>query len=119
MKVWVICGYCDQVAPFFAAKGTCSHLFLNDDLNDNLPFAYNPSGHMFYRHEPSPRQFRVDAEAWFEGCVWPDQYLSNMFRELHNRAVKTITDGLWAQASDDIMAACWVPSTGCPRAKPA
>ena len=26
---------------------------------------------------------------------------SNMFKELHNKAVETMPDGLWAQASDD------------------
>ena len=27
---------------------------------------------------------------------------SNMFKELHNKAVETMPDGLWAKASDDI-----------------
>ena len=27
---------------------------------------------------------------------------SNMFRDLHNKAVETMPDGLWAQASDDV-----------------
>jgi len=65
MKVWVICGDYDQATPFFAAEWTYSHLFLNDDLKDNLSFTYYPSGHMFYQHEPSLRQFRADAEAWY------------------------------------------------------
>lgn len=60
-----ICGYYDQATPFFAAEWTCNHLFLNDDLKDNLSFTYYPSGHMFYQHEPSLRQFRADAEAWY------------------------------------------------------
>jgi len=65
MKVWVICGYYDLATPFFAAEWTYSHLFLSEDLQDNLSFTYYPSGHMFYQHEPSLRQFRADAEAWF------------------------------------------------------
>ena len=65
MKVWVICGYYDLATPFFAAEWTYDHLFLNDSLKDNLSFTYYPSGHMFYQHEPSLRQFRKDAEAWY------------------------------------------------------
>ena len=65
MKVWVICGYYDLATPFYAAEWTYSHLFLNSDLRKNLSFTYYPSGHMFYQHEPSLRQFRKDAEAWF------------------------------------------------------
>ena len=42
------------------------HLFLNSGLQDNLTFSYYPSGHMFYQHEPSLRQFRQDAEAWYQ-----------------------------------------------------
>lgn len=66
MKVWVLCGYYDQATPFFSAEWTYSHLFLNSSLQDNVSFTYYPSGHMFYQHEPSLRQFRQDAEAWFK-----------------------------------------------------
>ena len=66
MKVWVLCGYYDLATPFFAAEWTYNHLFLNSGLQDNLTFTYYPSGHMFYQHEPSLRQFRQDAEAWYQ-----------------------------------------------------
>ncbi|MBQ6721285.1 MAG: hypothetical protein IJQ88_03880 [Clostridia bacterium] len=65
MKVWVLCGRYDLATPFFAAEWVYSHLFLNDELQDNLSFTYYPSGHMFYLHEPSMVQFRKDAEAWY------------------------------------------------------
>lgn len=65
MKVWVLCGRYDLATPFFAAEWVYSHLFLNDELQDNLSFTYYPSGHMFYLHEPSMAQFRQDAEAWY------------------------------------------------------
>ena len=42
------------------------HLFLNSSLQDNLTFSNYPSGHMFYQHEPFLRQFRQDAEAWYQ-----------------------------------------------------
>ncbi|MBQ6399728.1 MAG: peptidase S10 [Clostridia bacterium] len=67
MKVWVVCGYYDLATPFFAAEWTYSHLFLNEDIRKNLSFTYYPAGHMFYLHEPSLKQFRQDAEAWFGG----------------------------------------------------
>ena len=66
MKVWVLCGYYDLATPFFAAEWTYNDLFLNSSLQDNLTFSYYPSGHMFYQHEPSLRQFRQDAEAWYQ-----------------------------------------------------
>lgn len=65
MKIWVLCGRYDLATPFFAAEWVYSHLFLNDELQDNLSFTYYPSGHMFYLHEPSMAQFRQDAEAWY------------------------------------------------------
>ena len=52
--------------PSLPPNGPYNHLFLNGSLQDNLTFSYYPSGHMFYQHEPSLRQFRQDAEAWYQ-----------------------------------------------------
>lgn len=65
LKVWVVCGYYDLATPFFAAEYVYDHVFLDDDLQDNLSFTYYPSGHMFYMHKPSLEQFREDAKAWY------------------------------------------------------
>ena len=38
MKVWAICGNCDQVTPFFAAKWTCSQVTRPD--NGSMLFVF-------------------------------------------------------------------------------
>ena len=65
LKVWVLCGYFDGATPFYSAEYTFSHVFLNDDLKDNLSFTYYHSGHMVYMEKESFDKFRRDAEAWF------------------------------------------------------
>ena len=66
LKVWVLCGYYDGATPFYSAEYTFSHVFLNDDLKDNLSFTYYPCGHMIYMEKDAFDKFRKDAEAWFE-----------------------------------------------------
>ncbi len=65
MKIWVLCGYYDAATPFLAAEYVYSHLSLNEELLDHITFSYYPSGHMIYIHEPSLKQFREEAEAWY------------------------------------------------------
>ena len=65
LKIWVLCGYYDMATPFFGSEWVYSHVFLNDELKDNLSFTYYPAGHMFYLLEDCLSQFRQDAEAWF------------------------------------------------------
>ena len=65
LKVWVLCGYFDGATPFYSAEYTFGHVFLNDDLKDNLSFTYYHSGHMVYMEKESFDKFRRDAEAWF------------------------------------------------------
>ena len=66
LKIWVLCGYYDGATPFYSAEYTFSHVFLNDDSQDNLSFTYYPCGHMIYMEQNSFDQFRKDAEAWLE-----------------------------------------------------
>ena len=58
-------GYYDAATPFYAAEYTFDHVFLNDDLRDNVSFTYYHSGHMIYMEKESFDKFRKDAEAWF------------------------------------------------------
>ena len=67
LKVWVLCGYYDLATPFYAAEWVYSHIFLNDELKDNLSFTYYPAGHMFYLLDSALAQFREDAKAWYGG----------------------------------------------------
>ena len=65
LKIWVLCGYYDGATPFYAAEYTFSHVFLNDELKDNISFTYYESGHMIYMENESFGKFRKDAEAWY------------------------------------------------------
>ena len=66
LKVWVLCGYFDGATPFYSVEYTFSHLFLNDEREENLSFTYYPCGHMIYMEKASFDKFRTDAEAWYK-----------------------------------------------------
>lgn len=65
LKIWVLCGYFDGATPFYSAEYTFSHVFLNEELADNVSFTYYNCGHMIYMEKESFDKFRSDAEAWF------------------------------------------------------
>ena len=65
LKIWVLCGYYDGATPFFASEYVYSHLFLNEDCENNVTFTYYPSGHMIYMEKNSFDQLRKDAEKWY------------------------------------------------------
>ena len=67
LKIWVQCGYYDLATPFFAAEWGFNHVFINQDAEERLKFSHYQSGHMFYMHEPSLKQFREEAEKWYRG----------------------------------------------------
>ena len=66
LKVWVLCGYYDGATPFYAAEWMFNHVFLNEDVEDNLQFTYYHSGHMIYMEKNSFDKFRKDAEKWYK-----------------------------------------------------
>lgn len=65
LKVWVLCGYFDGATPFYSAEYSFSHVFLNDEREENLSFTYYPCGHMIYMEKASFDKFRMDAESWY------------------------------------------------------
>lgn len=65
-KVSALCGYYDMATPFFSAGWRFNHVFVNSDRESGVQFAYYPSGHMIYMHEPSLAQFRKEAEKWYQ-----------------------------------------------------
>lgn len=67
LKIWVQCGYYDLATPFFATEWGFNHVFINQDAEERLKFSHYQSGHMFYMHEPSLKQFREEAEKWYRG----------------------------------------------------
>lgn len=59
LKVFVAAGYYDLATPFAAAEYTFDHLDIGQG-RDRVTFAYYPSGHMIYVHQPSLKQLRED-----------------------------------------------------------
>ena len=53
LKVFVHGGYYDLATPYFAAEYEASHLPIPASLQQNISYAWYPSGHMVYAHEPS------------------------------------------------------------------
>ena len=53
LKVYVNGGYYDLATPFFAADYEDHHLPIPASLEGNISYAWYPSGHMVYAHEPS------------------------------------------------------------------
>lgn len=53
LKVLVAGGYFDLATPYYAARYEMAHLPIPASLQKNIAFAWFPSGHMVYAHEPS------------------------------------------------------------------
>jgi carboxypeptidase C (cathepsin A) len=64
MQVLVHAGYYDMATPYFAAEYEMRHLPVPADLQKNIEFAFYPSGHMMYAHEPSLRELHAKTAAF-------------------------------------------------------
>jgi carboxypeptidase C (cathepsin A) len=53
MKVMLNSGYYDMATPYFAATFEMHHLPMADKLQQNISYAYYPSGHMVYANSES------------------------------------------------------------------
>jgi carboxypeptidase C (cathepsin A) len=62
-------GYYDLATPYFATDYTFSHLELDPSLRANVSMTYYPSGHMFYIHQPSLVQFKLDVAKFFQQAL--------------------------------------------------
>lgn len=56
LKVFLNGGYYDLATPFYAAIYEMDHLPIPASLQKNISYAWYPSGHMVYAHEPSLKQ---------------------------------------------------------------
>ena len=66
LKLFSANGYFDFATPFFETEYTISHMGLDPSLEKNVVFAYYPSGHMIYLHEPSLKQMKADLAAFYD-----------------------------------------------------
>ena len=60
LKVWISNGYYDLATPYFATEYVVNHMFLKDDLKQNISMTYYEAGHMVYIHEPALVQMKKD-----------------------------------------------------------
>ncbi len=68
LKVLICNGYYDLATPYFATEYTVDHLFLHEDLRDNITMTYYHAGHMMYSIRTELEKFTADARAFYEGC---------------------------------------------------
>lgn len=64
MHVLLAGGYYDLATPFFAAEYEMHHLPIPAKLQDNIEYAFYPSGHMVYAHEASLKKLHDDVAAF-------------------------------------------------------
>ncbi len=69
MQILVCNGYYDLATPFFATEYTMDHMFLSDDLKDNIKMKYYEAGHMMYIHQPSLEQMKKDIDTFYQQSV--------------------------------------------------
>ncbi|WP_426661795.1 S10 family peptidase [Rhodanobacter aciditrophus] len=67
LKVFLNGGYYDLATPFYAAIYEMNHLPIPDSLRKNISYAWYPSGHMVYAHEPSLKQLHDNVARFIEG----------------------------------------------------
>ena len=56
LKVFLNGGYYDLATPYFAADYEAHHLPIPASLQQNISYAWYPSGHMVYAHDASLKE---------------------------------------------------------------
>lgn len=69
MKVFVGQGYYDLATPYFAAEYSFNHLQMDDEVRNNVDFAYYEAGHMMYLHLPSLEKLKADVKGFVENAL--------------------------------------------------
>ena len=65
LKVLICNGYYDLATPYFATQYTVDHLFLDENLKENITMKHYESGHMMYIHKPSLIQMAEDVRGFY------------------------------------------------------
>lgn len=66
LKVFLNSGYYDLATPYFAAEYEMHHLPIPASLEKNISYAWYPSGHMVYAHEPSLKTLHDNVARFIE-----------------------------------------------------
>lgn len=66
LKVHVFNGYYDLATPYYATDYTFNHMFLDEELADNISMSFYESGHMMYIHQPSLAKMKQEVDQFIE-----------------------------------------------------
>lgn len=66
LKVMVNGGFYDLATPYYAAVYEQQHMPIPQRLRGNISYAFYPSGHMVYAHEPSLKQLHDNVARFIE-----------------------------------------------------
>jgi len=66
LKVHVFNGYYDLATPYYATDYTFNHMFLDEELQDNISMSFYESGHMMYIHQPSLVKMKQEVDRFIE-----------------------------------------------------
>lgn len=66
MRILLTGGYYDLATPYFEGEYEMHHLDIPKSLQDNISYAYYPSGHMVYLHLPSLKKLHDDVADFIE-----------------------------------------------------
>ena len=64
LKVRMFGGLYDLSTPYYTAVYEMQHLPIPESLQKNISYAFYPSGHMVYVHEPSHKKLHDDAASF-------------------------------------------------------
>jgi carboxypeptidase C (cathepsin A) len=71
IKVLVLSGYYDLVAPFVGTEQALAHLPVVPELASNFTIQYYPSGHMVYIDDESRRKMKHDLDTFYDATFGP------------------------------------------------
>ncbi|HEX7348982.1 MAG TPA: peptidase S10 [Rhodanobacteraceae bacterium] len=69
LKVRLYGGFYDLATPFYTAIYEMEHLPIQPELQKNISYAFYPSGHMVYAHEPSLQRLHDNAAKFIEATA--------------------------------------------------
>lgn len=69
MMVWVSGGLYDLATPYYAAQYSLNHLWVSKPIRDNIKTTWYKGGHMFYHDLEILKEFKEDAEKFYQMMV--------------------------------------------------
>lgn len=67
LRVLICSGYYDLATPYFATEYTVDHMFLDEELRNNITVTYYHGGHMMYTMKTELEKFTGDVKKFYDG----------------------------------------------------